>query len=251
LHGVPYALRLRHQLLVHVQTTRGVDDQCGVTLILRTHERSLRDLDRVAPRFAGFDVDSDLGAELDELRDRGRTLEVGSGEERFESAPLEVRRQLRCCGRLTGPLKADEQDDGRRLIGELERPVLLAEETDELVVDDLDQLLAGRDRGQDRFADRFRAHPLEELADDGQGDVGFEERETDLAQSFIHIRFGELSLAAETGERSFEPLGETFEHGPSLAKAADGQGRRSRPSVRPSSARSPTRRGGGRCSRAL
>ena len=50
-------------------------------------------------------------------------------------------------GGFTGALQAGHEDDGGRLGGELEAGGVLAEEFDELVADDLDDLLGGREGG--------------------------------------------------------------------------------------------------------
>jgi hypothetical protein len=53
---------------------------------------------------------------------------------------------------------------------------------DQLVMDDLDDLLAGRDRFGDRLAGGLLLHRLDELARDGQRDVGLQQRHAHLAQ---------------------------------------------------------------------
>ena len=62
---------------------------------------------------------------------------------------LEVHGQLAGQGGLAGALQAGEQDHGRRVLGELQPTGLAAEQLDELLVDDLDDLLGGVQRARD------------------------------------------------------------------------------------------------------
>ena len=56
---------------------------------------------------------------------------------------LEPAGELAGQGRLAGALQAGQHDHGRRVLGELQPPGLAAEDADQLLVDDLDDLLAG------------------------------------------------------------------------------------------------------------
>ena len=82
-----------------------------------------------------------LAAEHPQLLDGGRALEVGADEQRVAALLLEPARQLARGGRLAGALEPGEEDDGRRAGGEGDLEGLAAEDPDELLVDDLDDLL--------------------------------------------------------------------------------------------------------------
>jgi hypothetical protein len=70
-------------------------------------------------------------------------------------------------GGLTGALQAGHEDDGGRLRGEvLKRAVSLPRMVDELVVDDFDDLLGGREGGGDLRAEGLGADVLDEVVDD-------------------------------------------------------------------------------------
>jgi hypothetical protein len=60
------------------------------------------------------DGDLDLLAELLELVDRGRALEVGGDHGRLLALLAQKQRELRGCGRLARALEAGEQDHRRR-----------------------------------------------------------------------------------------------------------------------------------------
>ncbi len=72
--------------------------------------------------------------------------------------------------------------------------------SDQVVVDDLDDHLARRDRADDVGADRLGAHRIDELADDGQGYVGFEQGGADLTQGRVDIGLGERTAPTKLVE---------------------------------------------------
>ena len=86
----------------------------------------------------------------------------------------------------------------------LEARGVLAEDVDELVVDDFDDLLGGRERGGDLGAEGAGADVLDELGDDGEVDVGLEEGEADLAEGVGDVLVGDGALAAEGLEGTLE-----------------------------------------------
>ena len=73
---------------------------------------------------------------------RGRAVHVGRDQKRRLLLQLEPPRQLARGRRLAGALETDQQDDGRRDRRIGERRLLLAQQRDQLVVDDLDELVA-------------------------------------------------------------------------------------------------------------
>ena len=100
-----------HERLVDLEPAGGVDDDDVAALRLRLLDPVARDRDRVLRRAVEVDGDLDLLAELLELVDRGRPLEVG-GDERRRLALLlaEEQRELGRGGRLPRALEAGEQD---------------------------------------------------------------------------------------------------------------------------------------------
>jgi hypothetical protein len=87
-------------------------------------------------------------------------------------------------------------------------------------VDDLDDLLAGRDRAKHMLADRLLGRPVDELADHRQCDVGLEQGDPDLAHRRADIRLGQSAAAAKTVEDCAEAVAQTVEHAlPSSARA--------------------------------
>ena len=132
---------LVHELLVDVEPAGGVDDEDVAPLRAGLVEALLRHLDRVLRRAVEVDRDLDLLAELLELVDRGRALEVGGHERRRLPFLAEEQRELGRRGRLPRALQAGEENDRRRTAGERELGASLAHDRGQLVVDDLHDLL--------------------------------------------------------------------------------------------------------------
>ena len=76
----------------------------------------------------------------------------------------------------------------------------------QLVVDDLDDLLAGREALRHVGAERARPHALDEVLDDLEVDVGLEQREPDLAHRARDRVLVELPAAADVVQSRLEPV---------------------------------------------
>ena len=90
-------------------------------------------------------------------------------------------------------------------------------------MDDFYDLLGGRERGGDFFAEGAGADVLDEVVDDGEVDVGFEEGEADLAEGVGDVLVGDGALAAEGLEGTLEFVAKVFKH-TDVSLAAGGQG---------------------------
>ncbi len=71
-------------------------------------------------------------------------------------------------------------------------------------MDDFNDLLGGGEGGGDLFADGAGADVVDELGDDGEVDVGFEEGEANLAEGVGDVLVGDGALTAEGLEGSLE-----------------------------------------------
>ena len=67
-------------------------------------------------------------------------------------------------------------------------------------MDDLDDLLAGRDRLGDGGAGGLRGDALDEIARDGERDVGFQQGDANLAHGGADIVLGQRALLGEAVE---------------------------------------------------
>ena len=147
-----------------------------------------------------------------ELLAGGGTIDVDRDEHGAVTTLFEPGGELAAGGGFAGALQAGHENDGGRLRGKFEAGGVFAEEGDQLVANDLDDLLGGRERGEDLSADGFDADLLDEVAGDVEVDVGFEQGSADFAQGFGDVFFSERALAAEGFEGALEFVGEVFKH---------------------------------------
>ena len=207
---------LRHHVGVDAEPAGGVDDDDVVTHPAGVLDRRPRATATGSPTpLPGSGAKTSTPAwppTTCSCCDRVGALQVGRDEQRRVPLLLQPAAELAGEGRLTGALQAGEHDDGRRVLGEGERAGLAAEDRDELLVDDLDDLL----RRVERLADLGAARPLldrgDERLDGRQRDVGLEQRDPDLARGGVDVGLGEPTLAAQRGEDRLEPVGEGVEH---------------------------------------
>ena len=87
------------------------------------------------------------------------------------------------------------------------------EHRDQLVVDDLDDLLAGVRLSQHLGADGPLAHAADEVLDDLEVDVGLEQRQAHLAHGDIDVRLADPAAAGELAEGVAQAVAKGVEHG--------------------------------------
>ena len=190
----------------------GVEDQHVVAADLGRGHGALGDIER---GLAGDDRQrrhAGLFAENLQLLHRGGAVHVERGHQHaLLLARLQELAELGRGGGLARALQADHQDRrGRR--AEIEAGVGVAQRFDQRVVDDLDHLLAGRDRADDAFADGARAHAVDEVLDHRQRHIGFEQRDADFAQRLVDVGLRQRAAAAQAVEGGGEALLQTVEH---------------------------------------
>ena len=127
---------------------------------------------------------------------------LASSTRRF-SRSCQPQRDLAGGRGLAGALQADHQDRHRRGGVEVDRDrAFAAQRLDHHVVDDLDDLLAGGDRGQHLGADGAFAHLGDEVAHHRQGDVGVQQRQADFPQRFGDVGLVQRAAGAEPVENA-------------------------------------------------
>ena len=171
-----------------------------------------RDGDRIAAGAALEDGHVDLPAERLELLDGGRALQVAGHERGLQALLDEQVRELAGGRRLARSLQAAEQDHGRRLGGERELRARRSEQLGQLLVDDLDDLLAGRQARQHLLADGALAHGGDERLDDAEVDVGLEQGEPDLAHRAIDVFLAQRSARAQVAQGGLQFVRKRLEH---------------------------------------
>src|SRR3954451_13015810 len=190
---------LLHQLGIDAEAAGGVDDHHVVELAAGLVDRVARDLHRVADAVAGLRREhryaGPVAVDL-ELVDRVRALEVGRDQHRLLALLLEPERELGGERGLAGALEAGQHDHRRRVLGVAQPAGLAAEDGDQLVVDDLDDLLSGVQRLADLFPASAFLDRVDELTHHRQCDVGLEQSDPDLARGRVDVCLGEAALAA-------------------------------------------------------
>ena len=79
-------------------------------------------------------------------------------------------------------------------------------------MDDLHDLLARRQALEDVLAERPLANMRDEVADDGEVDVGLEQREPDLTHRARDRLLVEPALLAQVAENALQLVGKRVEH---------------------------------------
>ena len=147
-----------------------------------------------------------------ELVNGSRALQVGGNQHGPLALALEVLGQLGRRRRLPGALQARHQDHEWRRRRARQRDGLVTKGDDEFLVDDLDDLLAGRQALHDVATDGALLHPGQEGLHHRNVDIGFEQRQTDFAQGSVDVGLAETAFAAQTSEDVAEAIGESVEH---------------------------------------
>ena len=205
---------LVHQRLVDGQPAGGVEDDDVEHLAPGGIHGADGDLKRRLAGDNGQAGNAGLFGKLGELELGGRALGVETGQQHLLALPLgETQRQLAGRRGLAGALQADHEDGHRRDGAQVDRHGAgAAELLDHHVVDDLHHLLAGRDAGQHFLADGAFADVGDEVLHHGQGDVGVQQGEADLAQGVGDVGLVQRAAAAQAVEDAGETAGKAFEH---------------------------------------
>ena len=212
----------KHQLLVDMQPSGRVEHHDVVALAPPDLQRAPGDLDRALPRHDRQCRDADLAAELGQLLLRRRALHVERGHQHLLAlAVLQPQRDLGAGRRLARALQTHQHDPDRRRRVQVDavapwppgRRRLAAEHLDEMIVHDLDDHLPRRHRAQHLLADRLLAHRIDEIAHDRQGDIGFEQRDADLAHRARDIVLAQRAVPAQPVEDIVQAIAEGVEHG--------------------------------------
>ena len=77
---------------------------------------------------------------------------------------------------------------------------MAAQNLDQFLLNDLHHLLRGRERRKYFLAHGFLLDVLDELLDDFEVDVGFEQRQANFPQRAFHVGGRELAFAAQVFE---------------------------------------------------
>ena len=205
--------RLFHHLTVDREPPGGIEEHDVVTLARGDAHGAPGDGRRPFAEYDGQGVDPRLLAKQFELLlGRGAVHIHRRHEHLLAVAVAQAAGELggrRCLARA---LQAQHEHGKRRVTAELEVLDLTAQHLDHPVVDDLYDLLAGRDRAQHVVSDGLFLDRVEQRAHRRQRRIGFQQGHAHLAQRRLHVARGERSPPGEAPENVAEPLRQSFEH---------------------------------------
>ncbi len=206
--------QLLHQRLVDREAAGGVVDDHVAAELRGFGLGGLADLERRRAGMLNTGTSIWLAEHL-QLLDGGRALHVGGDEQRLLAFLGQVARELGGARGLTGALQADHHDAGGSAVRELERLAFVRHQRHQLVVANLDELLARTDAvGLAAVAHRVCTvsptallfHAGQEALDDAQLDVGLEQRGSHLPQRGLDVFWLELGEAGEAVLSLAKPL---------------------------------------------
>ena len=209
LYGGLDVFELVHELLVYVQTARGVDYHGVEAVIPGPVHRFLRDLHGIALALLE-DLDPGLAAHYLQLADGGGTVYVARGEHGLFALFHQHLAYLGAHGGLARALQAAHHVYGGHGGGTGELHVLAAHEGCELFVDYLYDLLGGGEGFQYVAAHGALGDLFGEVLDDGVVDVRLQQRHAHVAHRFLYVGFGELAPGGQFFERSLYFFRKTF-----------------------------------------
>ena len=201
-----------HQLVVDVQAAGGVDDDHVAAGVAGFDEGAARARHRVEIAGRIEHPHTGLAGDDRELFDGGRAAHVGRDDQRELALFGQHPRQLAGGGRLARALQAEHEDDLRaRTAGRKAAPGV-AEEREQFVADDLDDLLVGAETG----LDVLRRGPIADAIDEGldhlQVDVGFDEGDADFAQHPFSRLWREADFASQGLKDVLQAVTQGVEH---------------------------------------
>ncbi len=213
LRDVAHLFGLAHQLVVDVQAARGIEDDHIIAAEPRRLHCPRRDLLRRLTLDDGQRVDADLLAEDLELFLGGGTARVERRHQHFLLVALTQAFCNFCRGRgLTGALQPDHHDRNGRRGEQVNGLGLGSKRSDKLVVHDLHDHLARRDRTHDFLAHCFFAHAVRKGFDHVESHVGLDKRAAHLAHGLGHVAVGQSAATGQLIENAGKAVGQGVEH---------------------------------------
>jgi hypothetical protein len=105
-------------------------------------------------------------------------------------------------------LQSDQEIDSRRLLRELQLCLTSAQELDQLVTNNLDDLLPGSEGFYDFLAQCALFHSLDEILRDLEVNIGIKESIPDLPARLFEVPFGHAALATKVPENFLQLVGQ-------------------------------------------
>ena len=149
----------------------------------------------------------------------GRRMSVLTNNTRFLCVSMSQRASLPAVVVLPAPCRpASSTTTGGCARSSKPVRACAAHERDQLLVQDADERLAGREAGGDFGAERLLLDALDEGLDHRQRNVGLEQRHAHFAQGLADVFFGDAAAAAQRVDGAGKPRREVLEkcHGGGL-----------------------------------
>ncbi len=187
-----------------MQTPCSIDDYRVIAIAHGVYFRFLADRYRVFYDIHRECLDIDLLSQLDELVYSRRPVYIGGHQQGFTPHFSDMDREFRRSCRLAGALQSDQHDRHRRGRGYIERFIGAPEDLAKLIVDDLDELLPGRNARKHIFAHGLFLDLLKEILRDLEIDIGFQKRYPDFTQRVFDVAFCKLAVSPDLLEGRFK-----------------------------------------------
>src|SRR5207248_9851760 len=174
-------------------------------------ERLASDAQNVGLALGGEAGQFELFAEGYKLVHGGGPVHIRRDQQWGAALLLQEAGQLAAGGGFARAMQADQHDATGAAL-EFQRRISRAEQLDQLVVNNFDDLLARLDALNDLLAERFALHPLDEIAHHLEIDVRIQQGQPDLAQGVADVSFGNLAQAAQVLEGALEFAAQCIEY---------------------------------------
>ena len=202
--------QLLHELLVDVQTAGSIDDDRVAAIVARVFHSLPGDLHWVALTLFK-DLHAHLTADDLQLLDGRGAVDVAGDEQGLFAALFDEVAEFGGHGGLARALQTAEHVDGRWLGGVGQFGVGAAHQLGQFVIDDLDNLLAGREAAQYLLPHGALGDLFDKILDNGKVDVSFQKRHAHFAHRGFDVRLAELALAGQLFERILQFISQALE----------------------------------------
>ena len=195
LHDGSHRHQLSHQLVVNVETPACVQHDEIVSLVPSPFHPSLADANDIRLGslclINSMHVDCKISPQTRQLVTGCRTTRICCNQEHPFPLTLEVPPELAARRCLSSTLESYHHNDSRGGRGQSQTGSLAAHHLPQLLPHDLDDLMTRGQALEDFLTNCLFANSLDEVLDDLEVDIGFEQREANLFQRFRDVLFGE------------------------------------------------------------
>ncbi len=201
-----------------MQAACGIEQQHIDILQFRGFERAARDIDGLLAGHDGQGRNVGLLTQHGELFLRCRTVDVERGHQRLLALlVLQQLGDLGGAGGFTRTLQADHHHHGGRIDVQIEWRrftvgLFAAQHLHQLVIDDLDDLLARRHRFEHFLPNGALGYAVDEFLGDGQRDICFQQGNAHFAHCVAHVLFAQRPAAAQAVKDIVQTVRQRIEH---------------------------------------